>query len=261
MRKHTTPLFLLSLFAIISLLFLGSCSSSKRLIYFSNVKNDTTTAIPVNRLETLIAKNDILTINISTPDATVTTMLNSQFALSESPANGGVSGYLVDDKGQIKIPLLGIFQAANLTKSQLSADIVKAILAKKVAIDPIVNIRIVNFKITVLGEVTRPGVFTAPNERMTLPEALGLSGDLTTYGKRDNVLLIREVEGKRTYKRFSLNKDQMFNPEIYNLQNQDIIYVEPNSARAALGDRFSQLFPIIFSALSLIIVVYAQFIR
>ena len=90
---------------------------------------------------------------------------------------------------------------------------------------------------------------------------MGLAGDLTPYGKRENVLLIREIDGKRIYKRFSLNKDQLFEKEIYNLQNQDIVYVEPNNVRAANTDRFTQLLPTIFSAIGLLIVLYTQFIR
>ena len=260
MKKTTYSLFTF-LLAIISLSSLNSCVNAKKLTYFNNIVRDSTSVIEVNKLETTIAKNDLLSINISTPDVTTTTMLNSQFAVNLAEGQGGLSGYLVDENGVVKIPLIGVIKAAGLTKSQLASSIANAILSKKIAIDPIVNIRIINFKVTVLGEVTRPGVFPAPNERMTLPEALGMAGDLTPYGKRNNVLLIREVEGKRIYKRFSLNKDQLFDQDIYNLQNQDIIYVEPNNARAATGDRTTQLLPIFFSVVSLLLVIYTQFIR
>jgi polysaccharide export outer membrane protein len=261
MKKNTTYSLVTFLFAIVLLSSLNSCVTAKKLTYFNNIVRDSTSVIQINKLETVIANNDLLSINISTPDAATTSILNSQFAINESQAQGGVSGYLVDEKGVIKIPLIGTIKAAGLTKSQLAASITSTLLSKKVAIDPIVNVRLINFKVTVLGEVTRPGVFPAPNERMTLPEALGLAGDLSPYGKRNNVLLIREIGGKRIYKRFSLNKDQLFDPEIYNLQNQDIIYVEPNDARAAAGDRTTQLLPIFFSAASLLLVIYTQFIR
>jgi polysaccharide export outer membrane protein len=137
----------------------------------------------------------------------------------------------------------------------------ETILAKKYAKEPIVTVRILNYKVTVLGEVARPGVIPVPNERITLPEALGTAGDLTAYGKRHNVLLIREVNGQRIYKRFSLNQDQMFDKDIYNLQNQDIIYVEPNNARAASADRSTQLIPIGLSAISLLITIYVLFFK
>ena len=260
MKKTTTYSLLIFLFAIISLSSLNSCVNAKKLTYFNNIVRDSTSVVPVNKLETIIAKNDLLSINISTPDVATTSMLNSQFAIN-GDGQSGASGYLVDEKGVVKLPLIGVINAAGLTKSQLAASITNIILSKKIAIDPIVNIRIINFKVTVLGEVARPGVFPAPNERMTLPEALGMAGDLSPYGKRNNVLLIREVEGKRIYKRFSLNKDQLFDQDIYNLQNQDIIYVEPNNARAATGDRTTQLLPVFFSVVSLLLVIYTQFIR
>jgi polysaccharide export outer membrane protein len=261
MKKNITYSLPTLLLAIVLLSSLNSCVNTKKLTYFNNIVRDSTSVIPINKLETVIANNDILSINISTPDATTTSILNSQFAINESQGQGGVNGYLVDEKGVIKIPLIGAIKAAGFTKNQLAASIASAILSKKVAIDPIVNIRIVNFKVTVLGEVTHPGVFPAPNERMTLPEALGMAGDLSVYGKRNNVLLIREVEGKRIYKRFSLNDDQLFDPEIYNLKNQDIIYIEPNNARAATGDRATQVLPILLSTVSLLLVIYTQFIR
>jgi polysaccharide export outer membrane protein len=261
MKKNITYSLLTFLFAIVLLSSLNSCINAKKLTYFNNIVKDSTAVIQINKLETVISNSDILSINISTPDATTTGILNSQFAINESQGQGGASGYLVDEKGVIKMPLIGTIKAAGLTKSQLAASITSIILSKKIAIDPIVNIRIINFKVTVLGEVTHPGVFPAPNEHMTLPEALGLAGDLSPYGKRNNVLLIREVGGKRIYKRFSLNNDQLFDPEIYNLQNQDIIYIEPNNARAAIGDRTTQLLPIFFSTVSLLLVIYTQFIR
>jgi polysaccharide export outer membrane protein len=163
--------------------------------------------------------------------------------------------------GSIKLPLIGLVKAEGLTKIQLANSITETLLSKQIAKTPIVNVRIVNFKVTILGEVSRPGVIPVPNERMTLPEALASAGDLTAFGKRDNVLLIREVDGKRITRRFSLNQSQLFDKDIYNLQNQDIIYVEPNSARAAAADRTTQLIPYFFSAASLLIVIYLQFIK
>lgn len=259
--KKTVYKLLTILLAFVSLLALNSCVSSKRLTYFSNIRKDSTANVPISKIETIISRNDILSINISTPDEKTNILLNSRNAVNEAAGTGGVSGYLVDENGLLKIPLIGVINAAGLTKSQLANTIAELLLSKKLAKDPIVNIRVVNFKITILGEVARPGVFQIPNEKVTLPEALGLAGDLTAFGKRENVLLIREVDGKRIYKRFSLNNDQLFEKEIYNLQNQDIIYVEPNNARATSADRSTQLIPIFFGLVSLLIVLYSQFIR
>jgi len=258
MKKTTYSLLAISL-AFVALSFLSSCISSRKLAYFNNIQKDSTAAITEQRLETKINVADLLQINMSTLDPATTAILNSSTAVNSG--QGGVSGYLVDETGNIKMPLLGSVKAEGLTKIQLADYITNTLLSKQIAKNPIVNVRIVNFKVTVLGEVGHPGVIAVPNERITLPEALASAGDLTLYGKRSNVLLIREVDGKRTWKRFSLNESQLFDKDIYNLQNQDIIYVEPNNARAASSDRTTQLIPYFFSAASLLIVIYLQFIK
>nr|WP_294950549.1 polysaccharide biosynthesis/export family protein [uncultured Mucilaginibacter sp.] len=258
MKKNIYSFFAI-LLAFVALSSLNSCVSSKKLTYFNNLQKDTTFAIDVQRLETKINIADILQINISLPDPQTTLILNSSTAVNTG--GGGASGYLVDETGFIKLPLIGSIKAEGLTKIQLANVITETILSKQIGKSPIVNVRIVNYKVTILGEVARPGVIPVPNERITLPEALGAAGDLTAYGKRTNVLLIRELNGKRITKRFSLNESQLFDKDIYNLQNQDIIYVEPNSARAAAADRTTQLIPYFFSAVSLLIVIYLQFIK
>jgi polysaccharide export outer membrane protein len=246
------------------ILTLNSCADSKKLSYFNNIPNDTTTSIQLRNIETVIQKNDILQIVITSLDEATTRILNGMSVASTTGStllNGSVSGYLVNEDGTVTLPLLGVIKAEGLTKSQLSAKIVSDLGLKKLAIDPVVSVRILNYKITVLGEVLKPGVIPVPNEKITLPEALGMAGDLTPYGRRDNVLLIREIDGKRTYKRFSLNNSQSFDRDFYYLQNQDIIYVEPNKAKAGLSDRATQLVPIIISSLSLIAVILSQVLR
>lgn len=258
MKKNSYSLIVI-LLAVLAMSSLNSCVSSRNLAYFNNIKRDTSYVIDEQRLETKINISDILQINISTPDQATTAMLNSSTAVNTG--QGGYSGYLVDETGIIKIPLIGAIKAEGLTKIQLANSITETLLSKQIAKTPIVNVRIVNFKVTVLGEVSKPGVVAVPNERITLPEALAQSGDLTSFGRRNNVLLIREQNGKRITKRFSLNDSQLFEKDIYNLQNQDIIYVEPNDAKAAAADRSTQLIPYFFSAASLLLVIYLQFIK
>ncbi len=238
---------------------LNSCVSSKQLAYFNNIRRDSVSQIHPLNLETKINKNDELQINISTLDEAIVHLLNP-LSVSAS-ATGALGGYLVDESGMIKLPLIGSMKAEGLTKKQLAQEITDQLLSKQIAKDPIVIVRLLNYKVTVLGEVARPGVIPVPNEKITLPEALGEAGDLTAYGRRNNILLIRETDGKRYYKRFSLNNDQLFDKEIYNLQNEDIIYVEPNNARAATADRFTQLLPIGISVVSLLLVIYVQFLK
>jgi len=113
----------------------------------------------------------------------------------------------------------------------------------------------------VLGEVAHPGVIPVPNEKITLPEAIGLAGDLTIYGRRDNVLLVRLVGDKLVYRRFSLNNDRMFAKDLYYLQNNDLIYVEANKAKAGLSERSTQTIPIYLSVLSLLTILLTLAIR
>lgn len=258
MKKNTSAIFAI-FFALVALSTFNSCISSRKLAYFNNIQRDSTSTIDVQKLETKIAISDILQINISTPNDVTTAILNSNTALNSG--GGGISGYLVDQSGIIKLPLIGAVKAQGLTKIQLADTITRILLTSQIAKNPIVNVRILNFKITVLGEVSRPGVISVANERITLPEALASAGDLTTYGKRNNVLLIRELDGQRIVKRFSLNNSEIFEKDIYNLQNQDIIYIEPNNARAASSDRTTQLIPYAFSTISLLLVLYVQFIK
>jgi len=259
MKKNVFSIYALS-FGTILLSILGSCSNPKKLAYFNNIVKDSTAKIQANFFETKISKNDVLQISFFTPDDITTRLLNEP-SNSSGGVSGSVPGYLVDETGIIKLPFIGALPAEGLTKRELAAKITSELLNKKIAIDPIVTVRIINYKITVLGEVNHPGVVPVPNERITLPEAIGDAGDLTIFGRRDNVLLIRENGDKRIYKRFNLNNQELFNKEIYNLQNQDIIYVEPNQARASSANNSTQLVTIGISVVSLLIVIYTNLLR
>ena len=240
---------------------LASCVNVKKLTYFNTIDKDSIANIEPSSLEEKIKKNDILQVNIFTTDDIVTHLLNPSTVVAVSAINVPTINYLVDEGGEIKLPMLGPIKVEGLTKRELSALVTNKILEKKIAKDPVVIVRISNYQITVLGEVSHPGVLPITNERITLPEALGAAGDLTIYGRRDNILLIREVNGKRFYKRFNLNNQQVFNKDIYILQNRDIIYVEPNQAKASSSDNSPQYISIGLSIISLLVVIYSQLIR
>jgi len=190
MKKTNFHLYTLFL-GFILLGCLNSCITSKDLAYFNNIRRDSVSNIQFQQLETIISKNDVLQINISTLDETITRMLNTV------NSTGSGTGYLVDETGIVKIPFIGAVKASGLTKHQLADLITTKLLDQKIAKDPIVSVRIISYKITVLGEVGHPGVIPVPSERITFPEALASAGDLTVYGKRYNVLLIRENGDKR----------------------------------------------------------------
>ena len=255
--------------AVLMLVFMvtiNSCVSSKKLHYFTTIPESGVTDVIKIPNENVIGASDILQITIFSSDEQTNNILSntggSQGAAGASGgSSGGGGGYLVNDSGYIKLPLLGTLKVGGMKKEQLADTITNILIARKLVLDPIVTVRIVNFKITVLGEVNKPGVITIPNEHVNITELIGMAGDLTIYGNRQNVLLIREKDGKRYYKRFDLSKIDLFNSDMYNLQNQDIIYIEPTKAKAAALDRTPQTLSLFISSLSIFIVIYTQLIR
>jgi polysaccharide biosynthesis/export protein len=157
--------------------------------------------------------------------------------------------------------MLGRVKAAGLTKRQLKDNIAINLVESKYLIHPVVNVRYLNFKVTVLGEVARPMVINVPDEKLNILEALGFAGDMTVYARRDNVILIREEEGKRITKRLDLNSNKLLSSPFYNLRSNDIIYVEPNKAKVSSASNTRNWLPAILSSLSLIAVIVDRITR
>lgn len=242
----------------LSLATLSSCGNTKKVIYFPEVKDGpiaSNTPLP----EAVIQKNDILSINVSSPnpEAASTYNINTP-AAGAAGAEAAPSGYLVNMQGNIEFPVVGNIKAEGLTKTQLKDKIVKTLVDKKLLVDPIVTIRFANFKVTILGEVNKPTVINVPNEKISLLEALGLAGDLTIYAKRQNVMVIRENKEEKIIKRLNLNSDEIFTSPYYYLQSNDIVYVEPDKAKIASVSRGMQWFPIVMSGLSLAVIAVTQ---
>jgi polysaccharide export outer membrane protein len=259
MARFFIPLFLFGTFLF------TSCTNTKRIVYFNNVK-DTTFYSPNTTRQNLIEANDILSITISSLNAEASTAFNLQNsyigrATTVTGSNTESGGYLVNANGNIDLPMLGTVKAAGFTKNQLKDNITNLILSKKLLVDPIVDIRYLNFEVTVLGEVNKPTVITVPSEKISMLKAIGLAGDLTIYGKRENVLLIREESGKKTTRHINLNSDNFLNSPYYYLQPNDVIYVEPNKNKAATAVRNPQLLPIVFSALSVVAIIADRLVR
>lgn len=261
MRKKIITFF--SLCLLTTVLF-SSCAPKASHVYYQNVDEVLNTNEKLINFETKLQPDDLLMIIVSAEDiesAAPFNLINSMTTNPNSPDRGGQVQqqlYLVDTNGNIEFPVVGTLNIGGLTRSE-AIDLIKSkieIYLKK----PIINLRIMNFKITVQGEVVRPGVHTVSSERLTLPEALALSGDLTIYGKRDNVLIIRENNGKRTYNRVDMTKADFLNSPYYFLNQNDIVYVEPNKTRinsSAVGPNIS----VGISALSLLVTILALTIR
>ena len=245
-------------------LFFTSCVDSKKIVYFNNIQ-DTTLRNAGANTESLIQKNDLLNITVSSlnPEASLIFNMPNQVS-AMSPLSTGTTGlggaqqmvgYLVGAEGTIKFPVLGAIGAAGLTKKQLEEKIAGSLTEKKLLVDPIVNVRFLNFRVTVLGEVARPTTINVANERISVLEALGLAGDLTIYGKRENVLLIREEGNTKIIKRLDLNSEKILTSPYYYLKTNDIVYVEPNRAKIASTSRTQQLLPIVLSGLSFVAII------
>ncbi|SFB20944.1 polysaccharide export outer membrane protein [Flavobacterium swingsii] len=250
-KRNLISYFLLGL----NLLLLTSCGDKKQIAYYQNI-NQVAAQETANNFESKIQPDDLLMIVVSTPDPEASAPFNLE-AISVPTAIGQTTQaqkqqqlYLVDANGVIQFPVLGEIKTGGQTKSEV-INVIKSKL-KKYINDAIVNMRIVNFKVTVQGEVVKPGSFTIASERITLPEALSLAGDLTIYGKRDNIILVREVNNKKTFNRIDITKADFINSPYYYLSQNDLLYVEPNKAKSNTSTGFTQNGPIWIAIASLI---------
>lgn len=252
--------------ALIALVFFcASCTSTQKVIYFNNI-TDTTIASANIGMEPVIQKKDILSISVSSlnPQASIifnTPNVSTASATTSSGTPTQSAGYLVNAEGYIQFPVLGDIKAEGLTKRQLEEEISRRLVDQKLLLDPIVSIRYLNFRVTVLGEVAKPTVVSVPSEKINIFEAIGLAGDLTIYAKRDNVLLIREEDGKKVVRRLDLNSGAIFNSPYYYLKSNDIVYAEPNKTKIASTSQIRQLLPTILSGLSFITIVVDRVLR
>jgi polysaccharide biosynthesis/export protein len=250
--------------ALSSLIIFGGCASNNKVKMFPDLGEGVITSPGISNLEPVIAKSDILSITVTSPNPEATVMFNTpnMAATQTSTATAGnmspSSGYLVSQDGFIEFPALGKIMAAGLTKQKLKEDITERLVNSKLLIDPIVTVRFLNYRVTVLGEVARPTVVTVPNERISILEAIGLAGDITIYGKRDNVLLIREEKGSKVIKRINLNSSEILSSPYYYLKSNDVVYIEPNNAKIVGASNTRQLLPTILSALSFVAIILTR---
>lgn len=242
---------------LIGTVLLTACASREGLVYYQNIENS---GIEAKKFVTTIKPDDLLMIIVSAQDPLAAQPFNLTTNMSVDPINQAGGGqmqqqlYLVDQNGTIDFPVLGKIDVSNKSKDAIVEDL--RVKISKYIKNPIVNLRIMNYKVTVQGEVRNPGTHKLSSERITLPEALSLSGDLTVYGKRDNVLVMREEkDGIKTY-RVDLTKPDFINSDFYYLKQNDVVYVEPNKVSinsSAVGPNIS----IYLSAISLLLTTVA----
>jgi len=253
---------------ILGIFSLASCVSKKDIAYFqpSSPEDDLSKVEISQKYVPTLQNGDILSIMVSSLSPEASAMFNpyaGSLAITNQSSQADnlapVSGYLIDDEGFITLPLIGKLKVSELTTKELTQAVTTRL--DKYLQQPTVNIRILNFRISVLGEVAKPSVYTIPNEKITLPEAIGLAGDLTIYGQRKNVLIIRENNGKKEFARIDLTKRELFNSPYYFLHANDVVYIEATQGRLTSTDRALQLAPIVLSSLSFLTLVLLNFIK
>lgn len=252
--------------AILALFLMASCASVQNTVYFNDLPADSVRVVKDAAAfsEPVIQADDILSITIQTIDPTTAAVANQAVATqavgassATSLGNQVISGFLVDKNGFIHMALLGKVNVKGLTTYQARERITE--LATQYYKEPTVQVRFANYKITVLGEVMRPATYTVPNEKVSVLDALGLAGDLTIYGKRENVLLIREINGNKELVRLNLNDSDVFQSPYFYLKQNDVLYVEPGKAKAAANNASrTQTFAILGSIVSLLIVAITR---
>lgn len=212
-----------------TILILASCASKKDVVYFQNA-SEFETLVDKNSFTPKFKVDDVVSIHISTLNEEASAPFNLYRGLRAGDV--GVTpqtvDYLVDQAGEIDFPVIG-----KLKISGLSPEEVRILLRDKLSEylkDPIINIQLQNFTVTILGEVNRPGTYPVNGERITVMEALGFAGDLTIKGKRDNVLVIRDFDGTKVYNRIDLRSKDAMNSPVYYLTQNDVVYVEPNES-------------------------------
>lgn len=237
MRTTSKPLILLALLATIAL---AGCTSYKNVPYIQN-SSDTDLTSANALYDAKIMPKDILIITVVSPEAPEASQIfNLTTATTASSKGSGplynnysLNKYIVSNEGTIDFPMLGTLKVGGMTKTELENDIADRITGHYLKSRPVVTIEMSNYKVTVLGEVTRAGVYTATNGKLNIFEALAMAGDMTIYGKRDCVKVIREnASGEKQIVELNLNDAAVISSPYYQLQQNDIVYVTPNKTKS-----------------------------
>jgi polysaccharide export outer membrane protein len=242
-------------------LFLLSCADRKNVVYYQNI--DTTVSPEKNNsYEVKFQPDDLLMIIVSAEDPEIAIPFNLSTVTipsstgSLSRGQETIQSYLVDSSGNIDFPVLGKIKVSGLTRTEL-IKLLKDKIGNYIK-NPIINLRITNFKISLQGEVTAPGTYSFASERITLIEALSMAKDLTIYGKRENILIIREIDGVKSTHRVDITKADFINSPYYYLAQNDVVYVEPIKTKingAAVGPNTGVLISITSLVITLITLI------
>ena len=218
-------------------LALASCNTSKKIVYFQDIQVNRPEAITEAR-DITVQPKDQISILVSSKDPQLAALFNLprvQYRVGDNNmqnTNGDVSGYTLDTEGYIDFPVLGRLYVAGMTKSEIASYIKKRLMDENLINDPVVTVEFMNLYYSILNEVNNPGKYMITKDQITLLEAISMAGDLTIYGKRDAVFVVREEDGQRVTHWVDLRTQDRFHSPIYYLKQNDVIYVQPNKVRA-----------------------------
>jgi polysaccharide biosynthesis/export protein len=260
----------LGAFFLLSILSLSACVSHKELLYLNDMPNNININEAItNQMDMQVQTDDLLAISVSSYNLDASKPFNtdannmSNMAQALQGANNVaemLTGYFVDQEGFIDFPSVGRVYVHQKTLGEI-----KNILLEKLKVflkDPVVNVRFLNLKISVLGEVVHPGTIRLTNKRLTIFEAIGLAGDMTPYSNRSNVLLIREKNGKRVVTRINLQSSKIFISPYYYLQQNDVLYIEPNKTKVnTIADKSGKTLSFISSGVSVLALALTLLLR
>ncbi len=263
--KNNIKTYILILIAILSI---SSCAPQKKVTYLQNTK-DGYAQEGYDSYEIRIRPDDLISIVVSSKDPELAQMLN--LSMISSISNASLSGqrmlgYLVDKNGEIDFPQLGKIKIGGMTRDEVMTYVKDQLISKGLVNDPVITIEFLNFKVSVMGEVARPSTVQVASDRITIFDALSAAGDLTVYGRRDNVKIIREIGGKKTVNVVDLRSADILDSPFYYLQQNDVIYVEPNRAKAGQSEintnrsigTYATIVSVLLSATSLILSIMSN---
>lgn len=240
-----------------SLMMLSGCAARRDLVYFSNMA-ETATVNKSQDQQVLIKRGDVVnvTVNSLSPESNNLFYGNKNMGTNPRP---GSEGYKVDKNGNIQLPLIGEIKIEGLSvegaQTAIASELIKHVKS------PVVDLRLSNFKITVIGEVNKPATFIINDEQVNVLEALGLAGDMTVYGRRENVLIIRNEDGNKTMTRLNLNKLESMKSPYFTLKQNDIVYIEPDRSKAVEYSQNTRMMPLVIASISAIAVLAAVLLK
>lgn len=238
---------------------LSSCKTQEKILYFQDIQ--------LNKNEPVVGTRDIrlqpkdqISIIVNSKDPQLAALFNlatSSNQVGSAGGNGGsgkISGYTLDDKGEIDFPVLGKVKISGMTKSEVAEHVKKSLMEANLINDPVVTVEFMNLYVTVLGEVNSPGKYMISKDQITLLEALSMAGDLSIYGIRDGIYVIREENGQRITYKTDIRSKNLFASPAYFLKQNDVIYVEPNKTKTK-NSRVGSATSIVFSCISVFFTV------